>query len=73
MKVDIRKSIQDNFKGATNDEIKTSITSAIEDKEDITLPGLGVFFEILWENSDDNSREYILSTIENKLKKETED
>lgn len=63
MNIDIRKSIYDNFKDATIDEIKASITSAVQDKEEITLPGLGVFLEILWENSDDSAREYILSTI----------
>lgn len=63
MNIDIRKSIHDNFKNATNDEIKASITSALEDKEEITLPGLGVFLEILWENSDEASKEYIISTI----------
>lgn len=64
MKIDIRKSIRENFKDANVDEIKASIVSALEDKEEITLPGLGVFLEILWENSDDNEREYIISTIQ---------
>ncbi len=63
MKIDIRESIYNNFKDATTDEIKASIESAIQDKEEITLPGLGVFLEILWTNSDDSSKEYILSTI----------
>jgi len=64
LKIDIRKSIRENFKDANTDEIKASITSALEDKEEITLPGLGVFLEILWENSDDSEKEYILSTIQ---------
>ena len=54
MNIDIRKNIIDNFKGASTDEIKTSITSSIEEKEEVTLPGLGVFFELLWKNSDEN-------------------
>lgn len=64
MKIDIRKSIHDNFKDASIEDIRASITSAIEDKEEITLPGLGVFLEILWEQSDDNSKEYIINTIQ---------
>ncbi|MCI8446383.1 MAG: small acid-soluble spore protein SspI [Bacilli bacterium] len=63
MNIDIRKSIHDNFKDANESEIRASITSAIEDKDEITLPGLGVFLELLWENSDESSREYIISTI----------
>lgn len=64
LNIDIRKSIHDNFKGASIDEIKASIISAMQDKEEITLPGLGVFLEILWENSEESEREYILSTIQ---------
>lgn len=67
MKIDIRKSIIENFKGADIDEIKASIQSSLEANEEITLPGLGVFFEILWKNSDDSSKEYILNTIKQGL------
>lgn len=68
MKIDIRKSIINNFKGAEKDEIKNSIISSIDDGKEITLPGLGVFFELLWNKSDENSREYILTTLHNLLK-----
>ncbi len=68
MDIDIRKHIISNFKGANNDEIKASIEASLDKKDEITLPGLGVFFEVLWENSDENSREYILNTLKNSLK-----
>ena len=68
MNIDIRKHILNNFKGADKSEIKASIEASLEKKEEITLPGLGVFFEILWEFSDENSREYILNTLKNALK-----
>lgn len=57
----------ENFKEAAVDEIRASIVSSIEAKEEITLPGLGVFFEILWNQSDESSREYILSTLKQGL------
>ena len=63
MNIDIRKSIKNNFKDASLDEIKVSINSSIEEQEEITLPGLGVFFEILWNNSDEETKEYITKTI----------
>ena len=50
MNIDIRKSIINNFKDSSLEEIKESIASSIKDSEDITLPGMGVFFEILWKN-----------------------
>ena len=69
MNIDIRKNIINNFNDAKKDEIKASIISSIEDNEEITLPGLGVFFEILWKKSDEENQEYILNTLENNFKK----
>ena len=68
MNIDIRKSIKDNFKGASSDEIKASITSSINEGDEVTLPGIGVFFEVLWNNSNDDEREFILKKLEESLK-----
>ena len=67
MDIDIRKSIINNFKESNIDEIKNSIEESINDKDEITLPGLGVFFEILWNNSDDTKKDYILQTLKKGL------
>ena len=67
MDIDIRKSIINNFKESNIEEIKNSIEESISDKDEITLPGLGVFFEILWNNSDDTKKDYILQTLKKGL------
>ena len=67
MEIDIRKSIINNFKESNIDDIKQSIEESITDKDEITLPGLGVFFEILWNNSDDIKKDYILQTLKKGL------
>ena len=67
MNIDIRKSIIKNFEGSGIENIRESIETSIEDNEEITLPGLGVFFEILWNNSDKEDKEFILRTIEKRL------
>jgi small acid-soluble spore protein I (minor) len=69
MDIDIRESIKENFIGATNKEIEESIINAIKDKEEIILPGLGVFFEILWENSNDDLKKQITNILQDVLKK----
>jgi small acid-soluble spore protein I (minor) len=66
MNIDIRNSIKNNFKNSNNNEILESIESAVSDKDEITLPGLGVFFEMLWINSNLDEKNLIIS----KLKKE---
>jgi len=67
MDIDIRKSIVNNFKNSGIEDIRDSIETSIEDNEEITLPGLGVFFEILWNNADKDDKEFILRTIEKGL------
>lgn len=68
MQIDIRKSIINNFKTCSKDDIIESINSSLKEKEEITLPGLGVFFEILWENSNEELKECIINNIKNNLK-----
>ena len=63
MEIDIRKSIKANFEDQNIDEIKKTIEKSIYEREEITLPGLGVFFEILWNNSDNTKKDYILQTL----------
>ncbi len=67
MDIDIRESIKNNFKGSDINEIKDSIEESIKDADEITLPGLGVFFEILWNNSSKEDQEAILKNIKKGL------
>ncbi len=67
MQISIRDYIVDNFKNSPIDEIEASINSSIESNEEVVLPGLGVFFEILWNNSDKNNKDFILSVLKNNL------
>lgn len=67
MNINIRKYIKDNFKNANPKEIEDSIDSSIEEKDEVTLPGLGVFFEILWENIDEKQHEDIVNILVNNL------
>ncbi len=67
MDIKIREHIRKNFKDSDQAEIKESIVASIESKDEVVLPGLGVFFEILWNGSDDNLKETILETIQSHL------
>ena len=67
MNVDIRKSIKENFKNSGKEDIIESIEEAITENEEITLPGLGVFFELLWKNSNEDDKDFIINTIQNGL------
>lgn len=68
MDINIRQSIKDNFKDASIDEIKASIESSITEGDEVTLPGVGVFFELLWNSSNDDEKDFILKKLESTLK-----
>lgn len=67
MNIDIRKSIKNNFSDSDLKEIRNSIEDSINKGDEITLPGLGVFFEILWNNSNENNKNEILEAIKKGL------
>lgn len=68
MDINIRESIKDNFKDASIDDIKASIESSITEGDEVTLPGVGVFFELLWNSSNDDEKDFILKKLESTLK-----
>ena len=61
--IDIRGHILNNFKDASIDDIRSSIVDSINDRDEVTLPGLGVFFEILWTNSSEEIKNQILDIL----------
>lgn len=63
MNISIKKHIMNNFKGASKADIKDSIISSFNDKDEITLPGLGVFFGLVWDKSSDEEKNKILSIL----------
>ena len=69
MNIDIRRSIMDNFKESSKEDIYESIDAAIKDKDEVTLPGMGVFFELLWQNSNHDLKKEIIKIIFNSIKK----
>jgi len=68
MKESIRGFIINNFKDDEIKDINDAINESVDDKEELTLPGLGVFFEILWKNSDEKEKEAILEKLKANLK-----
>lgn len=67
MNINIRKSIINNFKEVNEKEMIESIEESIKKGDEITLPGLGVFFELLWNNSDKKIKKTIIEIIKKSL------
>ena len=67
MNINIREYIKNNFKNADIRDIEDSIEASIKSKDEVILPGLGVFFEIVWNNCTDKMKDDILSTLLNNV------
>ena len=67
MNVNIREYIRNNFKKADSSEIEESSESSISSNEEVILPGLGVLFEIVWQNCSEDVKNNILQTLVNNI------
>lgn len=65
--IDVRKYIINNFKNDSKEDIASSINMSIESKSDDPLIGLGVLFEVMWNNSTNELKDTILSNIKKGL------
>ena len=67
MNISIREHIINNFKGDDYDSLQSAINESIESKDEVTLPGMGVFFEIVWQGADQRLKNSILEIIKNRV------
>ncbi len=66
--IDIRKYIIDNFKDDNEEKIKDSIETTIKFRDEDALIGLGVMFEILWNEMSDEEKDKSISLINGYIK-----
>lgn len=66
--IDIRKYIIDNFKEDNEEKIRDSIETTIKFRDEDALIGLGVMFEILWNEMSDSEKEKSISLINKHIK-----
>lgn len=69
MDTKIRDHIINNFKGDNYETLKSAIEESISEQDEITLPGLGVFFEIVWQDSSKEMQNEIIEIIKNRVNK----
>ncbi len=67
MDIKIREHIINNFKGDDYDALKRAIDESVKEQDEVTLPGLGVFFELVWEDATDIMKDDIIKLIEKRV------
>ena len=67
--MNIKEHIINNFKGDDHKALKEAIDESIESNDEVTLPGLGVFFTLIWEESDQELKNTIIDNIKTGIRK----
>ena len=66
--IDIRNYIIENFKDDNIEKIRDSIETTINERDEDALIGLGVLFELLWNNLSKEEKENSLNYINKSIK-----
>lgn len=69
MDIDIRRHIINNFKEDDVNTLRNAIEESIKEQDEVALPGMGVFLEIIWEDSNEELKQEMLNIIYNRIKK----
>lgn len=70
MDLNLRHAIMQNISGNTQEELEDTIVDAIQSGEEKMLPGLGVLFEVIWQNSSNQEQHEMLQALESGVKKQ---
>ena len=66
--IDIRKYIIENFKNDSKEKIRDSIETTIKEQDEDALIGLGVLFELLWNQLSEEDKEKSINYIYKSIK-----
>ena len=69
MDISIKEHIIANFRNDVESDIRDAIDESVKNNEEVTLPGLGVFMSLIWENSNDVEKEKLVKKIKEALDK----
>ena len=65
----IKDYIIKNFKNDDTNTLRTTITECISEDDEETLPGLGVFLELIWQGSDEDIKKSMLDILYSEIEK----
>ncbi|SDI59750.1 small acid-soluble spore protein SspI [Natribacillus halophilus] len=63
MNFNLRNAILDNVSGSDSSQIEATIVDAVNSGEEKMLPGLGVLFEVYWNEVDQEEKQEIIDQI----------
>ncbi|MDR6226531.1 small acid-soluble spore protein SspI [Desmospora profundinema] len=70
MNFPIRGAVIHNVQDMSPKELHNMVNDSIERGEEKLLPGLGVLFEVIWENCDQTKKDELIDTLHNNMPRE---
>ncbi len=67
MDLSIRQAVLSNLSSEGVDGIRYTIQDAVKSADEKTLPGLGVMFELVWNDADEVTRNSMVSSITSQI------
>ena len=66
----IKDYVINNFKDDDINTLRTTISECIDEDDEETLPGLGVFLELIWKGSDEDIKKSMLDILHKEIEKQ---
>ena len=65
----IKEYIINNFKEDNIETLENALNECIKEQDEETLPGMGVFLELIWKGSNETQKKSMLDTLYKELHK----
>lgn len=65
----IKEYIINNFKDDKTENLENAINECIKEQDEETLPGMGVFLELIWRGSSEEQKKTMIDTLYKELHK----
>jgi len=66
----IKDYIINNFKDDDVNTLRTTISECLMEDDEETLPGLGVFLELIWQGADEDTKKSMLDILLKEIEKQ---
>ncbi|PLT29326.1 small acid-soluble spore protein SspI [Peribacillus deserti] len=63
MAINIRNAVLQNVIGDSREDLEDTIVDAVQSGEELMLPGLGVLFEVIWQNASEANKKEMLQRL----------
>ncbi|MEN2467517.1 small acid-soluble spore protein SspI [Ornithinibacillus sp. FSL M8-0202] len=73
MDLNLRHAILSNISDNDQSQLEATIVDAIQSGEEKMLPGLGVLFELIWQQSNEQEKQEMIEALEQGVKSATAD